>query len=261
MSPYDKYTVESLEFARIRTEVAKLCLSEGGAAHAAALRPSTDALTIETRLDETLEMKEMGDYEEAIPLERQERLKVLLDKLKVEGAVMDPEQLKELSRFQQMILALHQYRKNKETKYKHIDGYLEQLKPLNELILRIDKAIDNSNEVRDSASDALRRIRREKVTARAQVMTKLNQALSKKGHRPGHQDDIITMREGRYVIAIVDSDYDPNSAVIHDRSRTGATLYVEPTNAIDLNNKLRRLTIDEQQEIERIEQRRTLLAA
>lgn len=252
MNQFDSGTLEALEFPRIRQEVTKRCLTDGGIALAGQLRPLVDLLLIEPALLETFEMKEIREFEEAIPLERQDGLEKLIGKLRIEGSILDAEQLKRLSDFQKTVLALFQYRIHKVEKYPRVCKYLEQLRPLNDVILRIDKAIDVGGEIRDSASDRLRRIRAEKAGSRAQIMTRLQRILGEKTHRADRLDDIITVRDGRYVISILDSEFNPKTAVVHDRSRSGATLYVEPTEAIELNNKLKQLLIDEAQEIERI---------
>ena len=252
MSQIDHHTLDSLEFPRIKEHIAKLCYCDAGRELVGLLSPSIDPLIIETALRESREMKEIIEFEEIIPLEHLERIEQLVGKVRIAGSILDAEQLKKLSDFQKLIVSLHQYRTHKEEKYPLVAGYLSQLKPLSELIQRIDAAIDRGGEIKDSASDRLRRIRADKVQARAQILARLQRALGEKSHRSDRADDIVTMRDGRYVIAIVDSDFNPRTAVIHDRSRTGATLYVEPTDAIELNNKLKQIHLDEEHEIERI---------
>ena len=181
-----------------------------------------------------------------------EKVEALVGKIRVEGSVLDPEQLKRLADFQKIIVSLFQYRTNKETKYPRVVGYLKQLQPLQELILRIDRAIDVAGEIRDSASDRLRKVRIDKVHARAMIIDRLQRIIGGKSHRADRLDDVITIRDGRYVIPIADSEYNAKNAVVHDRSKSGATLYVEPTEAIELNNKLKQLHLEEVQEIERI---------
>ena len=252
MTPFDQHTLDSLEFTRIKEEIAKLCYCENGKRHVERLQPSGDPLIIETGLRETLEMREIIEYEEALPLESVEKVEALVGKIRVEGSVLDPEQLKRLADFQKIIVALFQYRTNKETKYPRVVSYLKQLQPLQELILRIDRAIDVAGEVRDNASDRLRKVRIDKVHARAMIIDRLQRIIGGKSHRSDRLDDVITIRDGRYVIPIADSEYNAKNAVVHDRSKSGATLYVEPTEAIELNNKLKHLNLEEVQEIERI---------
>lgn len=252
MSHFDDHTLDSLEFSRVREEIRKLCYCDEGKRHADRLQPSNDGLTIEANLQETMEMKEIREFEEAIPLESVERVEALIDKVRVEGSILDPDQLKRLADFQKIIVALYQYRSNKEAKYPRVVTYFKQLTPLQELIKRIDQAIDFAGEIKDSASDKLRRLRIDKTLARAQIINRLQKILGAKTHRSDRQDDIITLRDGRYVIPISDSEFNPKSAVVHDRSKSGATLYVEPTEAIELNNKLKQLHLEEAREIERI---------
>lgn len=252
MHSFSHHTLNSLEFIRIREEVAKLCYCEEGRRRVEKMHPSSDLMMIETALQETLEMKEIIEFEEAIPLEAVEKIESLVGKIKVEGSILDPEQLKRVADFQRIIVALWQYRRNKESKYPKVINYLSQLQPLHDLILQIDQAIDRTGEIKDSASPKLRKIRNDKVHARAVILDRLQRIIGGKSHRADRLDDVITMRDGRYVIPVPDSEYNPREAVVHDRSKSGATLYIEPTEAIELNNKLKQLHIEETQEIERI---------
>ncbi len=252
MSQLDRHTLESLEYPRVKEQLAKLCYCDAGREMVNEMSPSIEPLIIQDSLLETFEMKEIIEFEEIIPLEHLDRIEQLIGKVRIAGSILDAEQLKKLADFQKLVSALFQYRAHKEEKYPKIVNYLLQLKPLTDLIQRIDGAIDRGGEIKDSASDKLRRIRGEKAHARAQILTRLQKALGDRAHRSDRSDDIVTMRDGRYVIAIVDSEFNPKTAVIHDRSRTGATLYVEPTEAIELNNKLKQVLLDEVHEIERI---------
>ncbi len=252
MNALDSNTLDSLEYPRIKQEIARHCLCEGGRRLVDELLPTVDSLIIESNLIETNEMREIREFEEIIPLENFEKTELLIEKVRIAGSILDAEQLKRVADFQRTIVSLHQYRLHKDEKYPKVCAYLSRLHPLNDLIHRIDQAIDRGGEIKDSASDRLRRLRAEKVNARAQILTRLQKVLGEKSHRSDRLDDIVTVRDGRYVISILDSDFNPKTAVVHDRSRTGATLYVEPTEAIELNNKLKQLLLDETHEIERI---------
>lgn len=252
MMRFDKYTLDSLEYHKIREAVAKRCLSEGGKRHVERLKPTIDSLIIEDALTETAEMKEIILFQEAFPLSAAEKIDVLIDKIKVVGSILDPEQLKRLSDFLGTILAMNQYKRDHEEQFPNIVAYLRQLNPLDDLVLRIDKAIDRAGEVKDSASDKLRRLRGEKINARARIMDRLQRVLGKQTHKADRVDDIITLREGRYVISVPDTDFDNKAGIVHDRSRSGATLYVEPFETVEFNNRLKNLELEEKQEIERI---------
>ena len=148
-------------------------MCERGRVLTESMHPATDPALIETKLQETLEMKEILEFEEATPLEMLEKIEPLIGKIRVEGSMLDGLQLKQVSDFQKLILALYQYRSQKEEKYPKVVGYLKQLSPLPELISRIDQAIDHTGEIKDSASDKLRRIRIEKNQARAIIINRL----------------------------------------------------------------------------------------
>lgn len=252
MIRFDKQTLESLEFPRIVEEVARHCYSEGGRRFTERLKPTIDSVIIDDALTETMEMKEIIQFEESFPLSEAEKVDTLIEKLKIAGSMLDAEQLKKLADFQQVILAMHQYRRDREEKFPRIVAYLRQLDPLDELVLQINRAIDRGGEIKDSASDHLRRIRADKINARARILDRLNRVLGRQRHKADRVDDIVTLREGRYVISIPDTEFDSSSGIVHDRSRSGATLYVEPTETIELNNKLKQFDLAEKEEIEKI---------
>lgn len=249
---FDKQTLASLEYPRIKEEVSKHCYSAGGKRFAERLKPTIDAVIIDDALNETMEMADIIRFEESFPLSEAENVDKLIEKLGVAGSMLDAEQLKRVADFQQVILAMHQYRRDREEKFPHIAGYLKQLDPLDELVLMISRAVDHGGEIKDSASDHLRRIRADKINARARIMDKLNRILGHQRHKPDRVDDIITLREGRYVISIPDTEFDSTSGIVHDRSGSGATLYVEPSATVELNNKLKQLEMAEKDEIEKI---------
>lgn len=252
MMRFDRYTLDSLEYHKIKEAVAKRCLCEGGVRHVERLKPTIDSLIIDDALTETEEMKQIILFQEAFPLSQVEKIDLLIDKIKVVGSILDPEQLKRLSDFLGTILALNQYKRERDEQFPNIVNYLKQLNPLDELVLRIDRAIDRGGEVKDSASDKLRRLRGEKINARARIMDRLQRVLGKQTHKADRVDDIITLREGRYVISVPDTEFDNKAGIVHDRSRSGATLYVEPFETVEFNNRLKNIELEEQQEIERI---------
>jgi DNA mismatch repair protein MutS2 len=252
MMRFDKQTLDSLEYPRIKEHIAKHCWSTGGQRFVERLKPTIDSVIIDDALSETMEMADIIRFEESFPLTEAENVDKLIEKLGVAGSMLDAEQLKRLADFQQVILAMHQYRRDREEKFPRIVGYLKQLDPLDELVLQISRAVDRGGEIKDSASDHLRRIRADKINARARIMDKLTRILGHQRHKPDRVDDIITLREGRYVISVPDTEFDSTSGIVHDRSGSGATLYVEPSATVELNNKLKQLELAEKEEIEKI---------
>ncbi|MDR2355133.1 MAG: endonuclease MutS2 [Clostridiales Family XIII bacterium] len=128
----------------------------------------------------------------------------------------------------------------------------EAIAPHRELEERIETAILSETEMADAADPALRRIRREIAHQNEAIRAKLNQIVTRPGSRELLQDGIVTMRQGRYVVPVKQEHRAGFPGIIHDRSATGATLFIEPQAIVNMNNELRELAILEEREIERI---------
>jgi len=116
----------------------------------------------------------------------------------------------------------------------------------------IAHCLDERGEVQDEASSELARIRRELRAAHDRLLERLQRIISSAKNRPFLQEPIITMREGRYVIPLKADFKGRIRGVIHDRSASGATLFIEPLGVVDLTNAWRELQMREEQEVQRI---------
>ena len=115
---------------------------------------------------------------------------------------------------------------------------------------RIESCIADDGTVRDSASPALRDIRVQKRLAQQRLQERLNNLVNE--FRGALQEQIITMRDGRYVLPVRAESRGQVRGIVHDQSASGATVFVEPLVIVEMNNKLRELELSERHEIERI---------
>jgi DNA mismatch repair protein MutS2 len=116
----------------------------------------------------------------------------------------------------------------------------------------INKSLDEDGLVRDNASPALRKIRLDLADGRRKIIVKLETILTKRAKQAGWQDDVVTQRNDRYVIPVPSSLYQADRGILHDRSQSGATLYVEPKETVELNNQINLLMQEEYNEVQRI---------
>ena len=117
---------------------------------------------------------------------------------------------------------------------------------------KISSSILSENEMSDSASPELKRIRRAIALQNEAVKTKMNQIVNSSSNKTLLQDQLVTMRDGRYVIPVKQEYRQSFPGIVHDQSKGGATLFVEPQAIVNLNNELRELELSEDREIERI---------
>ncbi|WP_130864310.1 endonuclease MutS2 [Bacilliculturomica massiliensis] len=116
----------------------------------------------------------------------------------------------------------------------------------------IDRCILSEDEMADSASPELRRIRRSILRQNDSLRAKISSILSSSENRALLQDAIVTMRQGRYVIPVKQENRGKFPGIVHDQSSTGATLFIEPQAVVDMNNELRELELAEKKEMHRI---------
>jgi len=124
------------------------------------------------------------------------------------------------------------------------------LEPLSPLNTEIKRCIISEEEISDDASPALKSVRRAIHNANERIHGELSQILN--SSRTMLQDNLITMRNGRYCLPIKSEFKNQFQGMIHDQSSTGSTLFIEPIAIVRLNNELKELSIKEQEEIEKI---------
>lgn len=132
-----------------------------------------------------------------------------------------------------------------------LDGYFEQLNPVTILVNEIHRCIIDEDEISDDASPGLKHVRR----AMNQINDKVHATLSNMVNgslRTYLQDPIITMRGDRYCIPVKAEYRSQVSGMIHDQSATGSTLFIEPMAVVKLNNDLKELYGQEQEEIQKV---------
>lgn len=131
-----------------------------------------------------------------------------------------------------------------------IDYMFEALQPLTPLNNDITRCIISEEEISDDASPALKNIRRRIKLAGEQIHTQLNHIVNSQSSKTFLQDNVITMRNGRYCIPVKQEYKNQVAGMVHDQSQTGSTVFIEPMAVVKLNNELRELAIKETEEIE-----------
>ena len=116
----------------------------------------------------------------------------------------------------------------------------------------IEKTVDDNAEIKDTASARLAIIRRGLKVAFDRLQNKLNRIVANKANQAKLQEAIVTMRNGRYVIPLKAEHKGKIKGILHDSSASGATIFIEPLETVELNNKWRELQVDEEKEIRRI---------
>ncbi len=244
-----------LEFPRVLDVVADRASSVLGAVAVRALRPRTDRewLALEHARVQAMRAAlsaEGGWSPEPIPDARQG-----LVRLRLEGAALDGAQLTAIA----ILLRSSRRTQSALRDPRRPPMATAYLLPFAARLISaqrdedaIDRAIDGDGSVRDDASPALRRLRRELMGAQGELVRLLERIMAQL--EPNHQvtDMSVTVRNGRYVIPVKSHARAALGGIVHDSSGTGATVFIEPPAAVEFGNRIRELESEEQREVERI---------
>lgn len=135
---------------------------------------------------------------------------------------------------------------------KYIGEMVDLIAEFTALEKEISRCILTEDEMADNASPKLKDIRRSIHQQNQAIKNKLSRIITSSSNKTYLQDAIVTMRDGRYVIPVKQEYRSFFPGMVHDQSKGGATLFIEPQGVVDLNNKLRELEVEEQLEIARI---------
>jgi len=216
----------------------------------------TNKDALQSELDKTSEMKDILTREEYLQLDGLQDVRKTLSKLNVEGSYIPSSEFLSTLTFLRISRLTKSYfsRINigGEYDYKLIPKITAELFTDKILENNIDSTIDETGTVRESASAELKRIRitiRKKTESLRKSLEKILKDISDKDYS---QDDIITQRDGRFVVPVKVENKRKVPGLIHSSSNTGQTVFIEPAATIELNNDITELQYEEKREIERI---------
>ncbi|MDX9856768.1 MAG: endonuclease MutS2 [candidate division Zixibacteria bacterium] len=248
----DPHTLETLEFDKVLSRIAGQCITPYGHGEVAKFLPTTDRDAIELRHREIGEMLDIVTVGAAFPLARMEDAREVLAKTAVEGIFLDPDEIRTVLELIEVSADIFDYDRDGRDSFPLIAEYISRMRAFPELRKDINRTIDERGEIKDSASPQLRRIRIEMGDSKRRLLARLESILAGQQKQSGWQTDVITQRNGRYVIPILAGQYKADSGILHDRSQSGATFYIEPNETVEMNNRLNMLMQEERLEIDRI---------
>ena len=167
------------------------------------------------------------------------------------GGCLQPKELLRIAALLRCTRNVKEYAPEEETP-SVLSGLFASLSPNKYLEDRIFGAILSEEEIADSASPALSDIRRHMRIQTARIRDGLQKIISSPAYSKYLRDPIITIRQGRYVVPVKSECKNDIPGMVHDVSATGSTYFVEPMSAVNANNALRELELQEMKEIERI---------
>lgn len=250
-------------FDRIRQQLTERCLSPMGRERVEQMAYMTDAPVLAARLDETDEMMRLlRETPDALPAQHYFDVREALQRCTVVGLHMSEAELFDLRRSLDTINTIvwllrpeHGASEDSQTPphYPHLVQLADDVSGFPGLVRRIDTVIDMHGQVKDTASPELQDIRRELLSVSGSVSRKLMSIL-----RAAQSDGLVdkdvnpTLRDGRLVIPVAPALKRKIKGIVHDESATGKTVFIEPAEVVEANNRVRELEAKERREILRI---------
>lgn len=243
--------IVTLEFDKIREMLATVCPTEGAKALAKELRPSRGIGTVRRMLAETDAAKNMQITKGMPPFGGVSDITGFVERAD-KGAVLQPAEILAVGRSLSAARGAKDYRNEDHTAETVLDEYFARLIPNKKLEEKISRCIASEDMIADTASDTLYNIRRKMRQENNRIRDSLQKYITSGSYSKFLQEQIVTMRDGRYVIPVKQEYKNEIKGLVHDTSSSGATLFIEPLAVVESNNELRLLERKEADEIERI---------
>ena len=246
----DEKALKILEYDKILGQLAEYTSFSAGETLVRQLKPTSDMTQAVEWQAQTAEARLLFDTTSGVTIGGARDIRRWLDNAML-GFILQPEELLEV---QATIIAGRTLRRRllkTGNTLPNLVGIAELMEECPGIVSRISSSIDERGEILDSASEKLATIRRQLQVFHDRIHDKLRSLLASSQNQY-LQEPTISMRGGRYVVPLMANHKGRIKGIVHDHSNSGATLWIEPFNTVDLNNEYRSLQITEEEEIQRI---------
>ncbi len=243
-------------FDKIRQLITEKCLSPLGKDKVQEMAFSIQYQEIKVRLGSTEEMVRILQLENEFPANYFFDIRIPLKRIRVEGTFLDEPELFDLRRSLETIRDIVRFFKNEEegeSAYPYLTEMAANVLLFPQILISIDKILDKFGKVKDNASPELARIRREIIQTTSSISRSL-QSIMRAAQSEGivEKDQSPTMRDGRLMIPVAPAFKRKIKGIVHDESASGKTVFIEPAEVVEANNRVRELESEERREVIRI---------
>lgn len=245
--------LKTLEYDKVKNMLLAYATTEMGKNMVFELAPSSDCEWIEQALDETKDGADILRLKGGIPIPKLESVKKHLKRLDI-GASLSAKELAETGRVLRVTNETKRFFRDLEAdeiELNHLYDEADMLETLPDVSRRLLMSIENDGHVTDEASSLLASLRRQITTTEGEIRNRLGNFVRGKSSKY-LSDSLITIRNERYVIPVKAEYKNAFGGIVHDQSSSGQTLFIEPKEIVELNNRLRQQQIAEKEEIKRI---------
>jgi DNA mismatch repair protein MutS2 len=248
---------QKIGFDDIRRLLKEKCLSSLGEGRVDEMNFSDSFNEIEERLNQTNEFVRIIQEEDSFPAQYFFDVRPSLKRIRVEGMYLDEQELFDLRRsletIRDIIRFLSSEDEEENSPYPNLKKLAGDIAVFPQLITRINGILNQYGKIKDNASQDLLRIRRELASTTSGISRSLN-AILRSAQSEGYVDKDVapTMRDGRLVIPVAPGLKRKIKGIVHDESSSGKTVFIEPAEVVEANNRIRELEGEERREIIRI---------
>lgn len=249
----NKKILKILEFGEITKRLSELAITEPAKKEAERLVPSDDFDQVQTELKQTLALADLLRIKGQLPLTDFKDVRPSTKRLGVK-ANLNAKELGNLLLVLNLANEINSFLEDLDDEkidLSAIDSILDQLDVPDLLFRELKKSLDYDGEVLDTASSALARLRHDIASNEEEIKDKMN-AYTKGNSSKYLSEQIVTIRDDRYVIPVKQEYRAKFGGVVHDQSASGQTLFIEPEAVLNLNNRQQNLIAQEKQEIRNI---------
>lgn len=244
--------IKTLEFEKIRQQLAKFAATEIGKQQLLTLEPSTTFEDVQRKQDESDDGRKVLRLKGGIPVPRLANIGLPLKRLQIGGNLNGKEiaQIGRVLSTTKEVMSFFDWFREHEIAFFHLYEIVDGLVDLPDLRKRITSSVSDDGDILSDASVELRRIRQAIKSGEGAIRTKLDDLIRNKASYLS--ETLVTIRNDRFVLPVKQEYRNAFGGIMHDQSATGQTLFIEPQAVLELNNKLRTLRADEKREEERI---------
>ena len=247
---------QKIGFDKIRQLLSSRCLSSLGEERVDEMAFSSEYSFVRKQLCQTYEFVRIIQEEDNFPVEYFFDVRDSLKKIRIEGTYLLQNELFDIRRSLEtinQIVRFFQLKKEEDNRYPYLQELVEDVSAFPQLIKQIDLILDKYGRIKDNASSELASIRKQLIQT-TNGISKTLQSILRSAQSEGLVDKDVapTMRDGRLVIPISPVFKRKLKGIVHDESATGKTVFIEPAEVVEANNRIRELENEEKREIIRI---------
>ncbi len=245
--------LDVLDYRNLKRVIAGFADCPLGSERFDSLTASADLGKVRKQLEMARECLEMLEAGQPLRFSGVGDVGPLFRKVRIGGAVLEPAEIRQILNLAEVAKATRQALKAAARQFPTLAGLVcSRVADLSPIISRLVGKIGPSGEVEDQASPRLRRLRREVASLRARICRSLEDLLQREAETKVLQDDLITVRNERFVIPLRADRRKAFPGVVHGSSSSGSTLFIEPLQSVELNNRLIRLKEQVEEELLRV---------